>query len=104
PPPAGARTAHRGDGANRRHRADPQPMAAGIPHGAAGICGIGRSSRHCRRGIAPAQKEEGPIRKVIFLLIVLVGLGLLNYPYLSSLYSQREYRAQFEAYQQEMES
>lgn len=41
---------------------------------------------------------------MIFLLIVLVGLGLLNYPYLSSLYSQREYRAQFEAYQQEMES
>lgn len=41
---------------------------------------------------------------MIFLLIVLVGLGLLNYPYLSSRYSQREYRAQFEAYQQEMES
>lgn len=41
---------------------------------------------------------------MIFLLIVLVGFGLLNYPYLSSLYSQREYRAQFEAYQQEMES
>lgn len=41
---------------------------------------------------------------MIFLLIVLVGLGLLNYPYLSSLYSQREYRAQFEAYQQKMES
>ena len=41
---------------------------------------------------------------MIFLLIVLVGLGLLNYPYLSSLYSQREYRAQFEAYQQEMEN
>lgn len=41
---------------------------------------------------------------MIFLLIVLLGLGLLNYPYLSSLYSQREYRAQFEAYQQEMES
>ena len=41
---------------------------------------------------------------MIFLLIVLEGLGLLNYPYLSSLYSQREYCAQFETYQQEMES